>query len=189
MIPCVNGQRFLFVTRSPCTLPEDGRLLPVVTQKPDGMASRDWEMLSSRVFGDIIFPSQGVALPQALSEGDVDGVLYWVCWDARIVQSVDLEADKLVVAESHKSSGKTEPLGARWMSEAKDYMRSGDAMTSKRLIGKLYKAGEDVADNTEEGLRHPDAIAFFQAYAQAIDASKHGNRIDLPPHLRARVGL
>ena len=112
-IPCVNAQRFLFVTRSPCTSAEDGRLLPVVTQQSDGMASRDWEILSSRVFGDIVFPSQGVALPQALSEGDVDGDLYWVCWDANIVQSMDPEADKLVVAETHKSSGKAEPLGAR----------------------------------------------------------------------------
>ena len=71
---------------------------------------------------------------------------------------MDREADKLVVAENHKFSGKTEPLGARWMSEARDYMRSGDAMTTKRMIGKLYKASEDVADQSEEGLRHPDAI-------------------------------
>jgi len=189
MIPCVNGQRFLFVTRSPCTSAEAGRLIPVVTQQPDGMTSRDWEMLSSRVFGDIVFPSLGVALPQALSEGDVDGDLYWVCWDAGIVQSMGPEAAEPVVADSHACSGKTEPLGGQWMSEARDYMRSGGTITTKRLIGKLYKAGEDVADKSEQGLRHPDAIAFFQAYAQAIDASKHGNCIDLPEHLRARVGL
>ena len=75
-----------------------------------------------------------------------------------MVQSMDREADQLVVAENHKFSGKTEPLGARWMSEARDYMRSGDAMTTKRMICKLYKASEDVADQSEEGLRHPDAI-------------------------------
>ena len=68
-------------------------------------------------------------------------------------------------------------------------MLSGSALKTKRLIGKLYKAGEEVADKSEQGLHHPDAQAYFRAYAQAIDAGKHGNNIDLPDHLRSRVGM
>ena len=33
-----------------------------------------------------------------------------------------------------------------------------------------------ISKQSAEGVRHPDAIAFFQAYAQAIDAGTHGNR-------------
>ena len=33
----------------------------------------------------------------------------------------------------------------------------------------------------------PDAWAFFEAYAQATDACKHGNAIDLPDHRMSEV--
>ena len=55
------------------------------------------------------------------------------------------------------------------------------------MIGKLYRAGEKVAD--KHGLGHPDAIVFPRAYAQAVDASKHGNSIDFPERLLEQVGM
>ena len=34
----------------------------------------------------------------------------------------------------------------------------------KRPIGKLYRQGEAVIDNSEQGLCHPDATKYFRAY-------------------------
>ena len=76
-----------------------------------------------------------------------------------------------------------------WLIEARRYMLSESAASNRGLISKLYRAGEDVADSSEQGLCHPDARAYFRAYAQAIDAGKHGNRIDLPERLRTKVGM
>jgi hypothetical protein len=52
-----------------------------------------------------------------------------------------------------------------------------------------YAQGEHVADNSPQKLNDPDAMAHFRAYTQTIDAGKHGNHIDLPAHLRAKVGM
>ena len=91
--------------------------------------------------------------------------------------------------DGHGHIGRHDALGSDWLLEARKYMLSGSSAKNKRLIGKLYRAGEDIADNSEQGLCHPDAKAYFRAYAQAIDAGKHGNCIHLPEHLRAKVGL
>ena len=138
-----------------------------------------------------MFSNQGCqALPETISEGDLDGDLYFICWDDTVLEH--LRPLPLSVKGSDKRAGhlgRHEVFGSAWLHEARKYMLSGSAMTMKRLISKLYRAGEDVADNSEQGLGHPDARAYFRAYAQAIDAGKHGNHIDLPGHLRAKVGL
>ena len=56
-------------------------------------------------------------------------------------------------------------------------------------IGKLYKAGERKAKQSELGLNDPDAAAFFTAYTMAIDHGKHGDGIQLTDRLRKEVGL
>ena len=57
--------------------------------------------------------------------------------------------------------GRRDCLGSAWLNEARTYMLSGSAMATKRLIGKLYRAGEQAADNSEQGLCHPDAKVTF----------------------------
>ena len=52
-------------------LAENYRLIPAAIQQPDGMAPRDWAMLSSRVFGDVVFPSRGRTAASD-SESDID---------------------------------------------------------------------------------------------------------------------
>eukprot|EP00928_Gymnodinium_smaydae_P024264 TRINITY_DN19684_c0_g1_i1.p1 TRINITY_DN19684_c0_g1~~TRINITY_DN19684_c0_g1_i1.p1 ORF type:complete len:344 (-),score=42.48 TRINITY_DN19684_c0_g1_i1:310-1341(-) len=180
----------LFVTRSPCTNPEDGHLLPVVTQQPSGMASEDWAALAARHFGEVIFSNKGKALPEVIAEGDLDGDLYYINWDGDVVKHVvACPTTASVEGASSSSAGDGHALGSRWFQEARAYMLSSSAVKTKQLIGKLYRLGEQVADNCAEGLNHTDAKAYFRAYAQAIDAGKHGNHIHLPAHLRVQAGM
>mmetsp|Transcript_85388 Transcript_85388/g.150959 ORF Transcript_85388/g.150959 Transcript_85388/m.150959 type:complete len:641 (+) Transcript_85388:52-1974(+) len=189
-VPIVDGQRKVLVTRSPCTLPEDGHLLPLVTSKPDGMSEDDWRALTERHFGEVLFSNEGNPIPQSISEGDLDGDLYFVCWDDSIVRHVKPAACTEAAGNCGKeASQKQEQLAGRWLAEARQYMLSGGAAKTKSMIGKLYCAGEKVADKSPLGLDDPDARALFRAYSQAIDAGKHGNSIDLPEHLRKKVGM
>eukprot|EP00930_Biecheleria_cincta_P097084 TRINITY_DN88813_c0_g1_i1.p1 TRINITY_DN88813_c0_g1~~TRINITY_DN88813_c0_g1_i1.p1 ORF type:complete len:672 (+),score=86.51 TRINITY_DN88813_c0_g1_i1:156-2018(+) len=190
-VPLINGQRKVFLTRSPCTCPEDGHLLPLVTSKPRGMSDEDWQAFTERHFGEVIFSNNGNAIPEAISEGDLDGDLYYVCWDETVVRHIKpaFVAEVPAGDASNQSTKVREPLGSNWLSEARRYMQSGDASRTKQMIGKLYCAGEKAADKSPDGLFDPDARAFFKAYAQAIDAGKHGNSIDLPERLRKEVGM
>merc|ERR1719454_1345303 len=91
--------------------------------------------------------------------------------------------------ESEKPPAKPAPLGNDWLAKAREFMLSGSSEKTKQLIGKLYKAGEKIADKSPSGLYDKDARSYFKAYSQAIDAGKHGNQIDLPEHLRKQVGM
>lgn len=192
-VPCVDGHYKVFVTRSPCTTPDDGRLLQVVNERPPAMSIEDWDALLKRPLGDILFSNQGSqAIPETISDGDLDGDLYWICWNEDVVKHIAMHEmiPAAASADRHKkTTGSHKALGCNWLRDAREYMLSDNAMKTKRLIGKLYRAGEEVADKSEQGLHHPDAKAYFRAYAQAIDAGKHGNKIDLPEHLRAKVGM
>lgn len=190
-VPLRDGQHKVFVTRSPCTRPEDGHMLPLVTSKPTGMSDHDWQAFSERHFGEVLFSNRGIAIPEAISEGDLDGDLYYVCWDVSVIQHIKPVSLKKHPIEdrSKELSKKREPLGDNWFLEAQNYMLSDDGAKAKQLIGKLYRAGEKVADESPLGLHDPDARAYFKAYTQAIDAGKHGNAIDLPDRLREKLGM
>ncbi|CAK9097162.1 unnamed protein product [Durusdinium trenchii] len=75
-----QGMSEVLVTRCPCVRPSDGKRLRVVTCRPPGMAEEAWRFLTSRSFGEVIFPrASDVGLPELIAEGDLDGDLYWIC--------------------------------------------------------------------------------------------------------------
>ena len=55
------------------------------------------------------------------------------------------------------------------------------------LTGSLYKLAEKTADASNLFMRDPDAIAFADAYNQALEFGKHGGKIHLPLHLHDKV--
>ncbi len=56
------------------------------------------------------------------------------------------------------------------------------------LIGKLYNESEKAADNDKElFMDNPDALSFADAFCEALDNAKHGNKIILPLHLHKKV--
>ena len=72
-----------------------------------------------------------------------------------------------------------------WFSEAQSLMMdSNKTLLVKQLIGKLYKLSERCADNDKvDFMNNKDAIAFADAYYQALENGKHGTKISLPKHL------
>lgn len=54
-VPGLRRQGDLFVTRSPCIETTNGRLVPVVSAKPDDMSKESWNFLESLPFGSIVF--------------------------------------------------------------------------------------------------------------------------------------
>jgi len=187
-MPLIHGQHHVFVTRVPCVRPSDGRLLPVVTSQPVGMLDNQWQHLLKRPFGEIIFPSTGPPLPQSISQGDLDGDLYWVCWDESVVQHV--QPRKPESALSTEASGDAAAkLGDSWLTQAQQFMTSPELQNERVMIAKLYRAAEKKMNSSKLGMDDPDAQALFHAYSQAIDMGKHGGQLDLPDHLRKELGI
>ena len=65
-------------------------MLPVVLTKPCDMSAAHWEWLRALPFGGVLFSTQGghqgVPLPMVCAAGDLDGDLYFLCWEPVILE-------------------------------------------------------------------------------------------------------
>jgi transcription antitermination factor NusG len=180
----------IFVTRSPCVEPRDGRMLRLVTSKPESMPIDTWEWLHTLHFGSIIFanPKPGtVSLPAQIAAGDLDGDLYFVCWAPELLQhiatepiDIDLPGEEDVKPEH--------PYDPEWFSKTQELMIDAPAMRAlQALIGKLYTSAKKVADESEKGMHDEDSIMYARAYKNALEIGKHGGKVHLPAHLHGNI--
>lgn len=189
---CTIAVTHVFVTRSPCPLPEDARLLPVVTSRPREMSRKDWAFLQSFSFGSIIFSTAGVSasLPSMCAEGDLDGDNYFVCFDKNVVDSVKVRPLPPKSLTGRNPTGKRKRCSeSQWFAEHQRYILDNDFVAPKRLIGRIYREMQQTKEASREGMDDPDYRLLACAYKESIDTIKHQNSIMLPPRLQRRVGL
>ncbi|KAJ1619117.1 RNA dependent RNA polymerase-domain-containing protein [Pavlovales sp. CCMP2436] len=189
----VPGSR-LFVTRFPCVKPADGRVLPLVTRRPQSMLPSQWEFLQRLPFGMLVFSVRGERpLPEVCGQGDLDGDLYFACWDEAIVLP---NLSPRAPSPNPRVLPKPPPpalaialraaAGApRALDLASVYAHLADLETlhAGREIGRVYRLWEAVVAQRRLGMDDPDALLLADAYIQALDAGKHGGDHLLPPHL------
>ena len=190
-VPVIEGVPCVFVSRCPCIEPKDGKRLRVLVERPSDMSCEDWDALQSRHFGEIIFSNKGHSLPETIAAGDLDGDRYYVCWNPVLVSSVTPEEESTASETGPPPSKPGRPAAdpAVWLERAQEHMLKHETIHEGHLIGRLYNAAEKIADESDLGIRDPDARALFEAYTQAIDQGKHGGEIYIPEHLRKRFRL
>ncbi len=185
----------IFVTRSPCMEAKDGRMIQFISSKPHEMSVDCWNWLCGLSFGAIIFgnPKKGQRpLPETIANGDLDGDIYFVCWDEVILSHIKPEpiSNEELMADSEKAVSKEVTKNMKWFDEAQEHIsRIQSSVDLQELTGKLYKKAEQKADENKSDLfiRHPDAVAYATAYKQSLDIKKHGGLITLPQHLHAEL--
>jgi len=182
------GVSEVFVTRSPCVLPEDGRVLPAVDARPAKMGTADWEWLRKLPFGAIIFSSKGATpLPSLISDGDLDGDLYFVMWNKKLLGHIHATPVKKSTGQPElrpvtASASPSTATSPSWLTAAQEHMTDPTALRECLDIGPLFKRWEKSAN--ELGLGHEDTRAWADAYKQSLDRGKHGGDIKLPEHLQ-----
>ena len=187
-----------FATRSPCIDPKDSRVLEQLTRRPRGMSAQDWEWLLTLPFGVIFYPDAPAGMrpmPTLIANGDLDGDLYFLCWDqevltslnsAGMVEAVVCEPD----AEADLGAGvkgvAAPPGNADWLGETQELMMDCARISDvRKLYREFYKRSGEIVDEHADALfmHHPDARAFARAYSASLDYSKHCRPIRLPVHL------
>ena len=189
----------IFVSRSPCLEPTDGRMLPHATSKPEAMSEESWNWLLNLPFCAILFgePSPGMkSLPESVADGDLDGDRYFVCWDQMVLSHVKAipfietptASEQSSVPKWSTGDERRGEDGDDWLGNAQRVMLdSVESEKTEALVGILYKLQGKVADKSPMFNRDPDSIALSRAYKDALDHSKHGGKISLPAHLRAML--
>lgn len=158
-----------------------------------------WDFLQNYQFGFIFFPDARPGqtfLPSTISNGDLDGDLYFVCWDEEILrQLAAFHADKKGIMPASPAAEPyvhAEPLhGCNsncWPEDAQQIMcNATGAAEVQTLIAKCYKLSKKLADASSEGMDDPNAVAFATAYEDALLYEKYGAPIRLPKHLHVEL--
>ena len=184
-----SGQhKELLVARAPCLTRTGGRMLPVVSERPALMSIEDWEWLNGLAFSVVIFaqPREGTKpLPSYISSGDLDGDLYFVCWDGVILSHIQAEpiVDEPAIPEAPTASSDN-PTRTGWLAEAHSIISNVQERNDlEKLTGRLYHESIKAADDKD--LRR--AEAYSEAYKEALDFRKHGRSIHLPARLHESI--
>ncbi len=95
----------VLATRYPCTEPEDGKILRVITSKPQGMSKKNWDFLTSIPYGLFVFghSSTSTPLPVQVADGDLDGDMYHVLWDKELLRQITFHNQNEDVTEVQDS--------------------------------------------------------------------------------------
>ena len=172
----------VIISRFPMTEASDGRVLPIVREKPHTMSTAQWDFLCSKPFGFVIFgnPAPGDrSMPEQIAQGDLDGDGYFVTWDRKIVQDAVI-GDKAIFATKNPPTS----LPTDWWSESQQYMANIEARKqSQKVIGKLHNCW---LQNLRNGFQQ-DAVLFGRAFKNALDSAKHGVKISLPERLCSQI--
>uniref|UniRef100_A0A7S4VFE2 RNA-dependent RNA polymerase n=1 Tax=Ditylum brightwellii TaxID=49249 RepID=A0A7S4VFE2_9STRA len=106
--------RKVFITRSPCTEPQDAKVIPIVSEKPTDMLQEDWNHLCSLPFGAVVFSSpqddKAMSLVESINNSDLDGDLFFCLWDPCMlpfledaVGGLSVAHEKDILAEDKKN--------------------------------------------------------------------------------------
>lgn len=142
------------------------------------MSAFQWDWLCRLRFGGIIFgnPAQRKSpLPSQIADGDLDGDLYWTCWNESILRNVE---QTRIDDELKCSSNKMEvmPWSETWLDDGQKWMGNVNRLvTLNQLICQLYKQWKQAT--TAERLED-----FGRAYKEALDVGKHGGDVYLPSY-------
>ena len=188
-IPGLEHSGDIFVTRSPCIEASDGRKVPVVTTRPSHMSSENWMFLQSFSFGSIIFANPKIGelpMPVLIADGDLDGDLYFICWNSQILE--EIKTEPLEPTPTDHEEKRPLPYRNDWLELCQD--RMADAKSSQllgQIIGKLWNAAVKIAKNSSDGfVDDEDFMAYANGYKQALKIGKHGGKIFLPTHLHSK---
>ena len=152
-----------------------------------------WEYLESRAFGECIFANddEGIGLPMMTGEGDLDGDLYFICWDENIIThcSIPININEDADCNDNKDnrgfsfSEDNCESDEDWLKKAQQVMADPRNKCDKKWTGKFYtelKSGKH---------SDTDNFSLAKAYKQCIDGQKHGGEIKLPDSLAKKIGF
>jgi hypothetical protein len=149
------------------------------------MSKEHRDLLDSFPFGCIIYanPKAGeTPMPVLIADGDLDGDLYFICWNERILRQIQASPMNPTTMDVAPSSEK--PYNANWLVDAQARMISiGTGKMLSHVIGKLYNAAKKIADESDDFMNSIDYKFLAKAYKEALKIEKHGGKVHLPMRL------
>mmetsp|Transcript_4350 Transcript_4350/g.5563 ORF Transcript_4350/g.5563 Transcript_4350/m.5563 type:complete len:278 (+) Transcript_4350:161-994(+) len=185
----------IYVTRFPCMEASDGLLLPTIQNKPRAMSEEDWEWLLQLPFGAIVFSMPGEeqkcaelrTLPSLVAAGDLDGDLYFICWNTDVVSCVSTTKRRDPLLQNSLKNRQKKDYDENWFQECQRFMTNSATRSLNRLISLLHNLSVKKAEASSRFIEDEDAVAFARAFKMSLELGKHGGKIYLPERLHCHV--
>ncbi|CAD8126681.1 unnamed protein product [Paramecium sonneborni] len=177
----VEGE--IIVVRNPCLHPGDVRKVRALSEKE--ILKRCNKNPFSEYFNCIVFPCKGNSIPAECAGGDLDGDIYFVSWDPKIIPK-DIHPPMNYDEEKKVPSTQVNPKG---------YIQSDDYFQEDKMIdfllqylnfdvlGKIDNSHLAIADRSPDYAKDNKCIRLAELHSAAVDYVKHGNKVDIPQDL------
>ncbi|KAL9645322.1 hypothetical protein ABK040_002521 [Willaertia magna] len=128
----------------------------------------------------IFFPSKGTkSHPHELGGGDLDGDRYFICWESKLIPTLQFDTFNYSCSTNTNNSNTTA------VSEITNYIVKQQYVTilnSSSTLGRISNAWVAIVD--EEGAFCPNALKLAELFSTAVDSPKTGNQVNLPVFMK-----
>ena len=138
------------------------------------MPGKDWEWLHQLQFGLIIFPRDGRAIPPMISNGDLDGDLYFVCWDELVVEGAQDPTNEEEEKESDPFESSDDLMEVSFKTEYNGKMMNAIVDRKLGTDNYLVRIG-----HAQEDFSRKEILQDKTVVEKAIDHTGTGKKIEV----------
>lgn len=154
----------VLVTRNPCLHPGDIRILNAVNAKE-----------YYHLFSVIVFSSKGVRPAQnMMSSGDLDGDIYFICWDNRIFPKQEVPPATVQASKESSSNGYVQNNMTMVRDNIIDLFCNYFRNNYLGFISALHLVHADISQN---GALSKECLELERLHSTAVDFPKHGKNV------------
>ncbi|CAD8089201.1 unnamed protein product [Paramecium primaurelia] len=182
----VTGE--IIVVRNPCLHPGDIRKVKALSEEQI-LSRYNKKNPFAEYFNCIVFPCKGNSIPADCGGGDLDGDIYFVSWDPKVIPRT-IENPMNYDEEKKPAAG-----AATTQIHAQGYMSAEEFFQEDRMIeflleylnfdvlGKIDNSHLAIADRSLDYAKDQKCIRLAELHSAAVDYVKHGNKVEIPQDL------
>ncbi|CAD8123706.1 unnamed protein product [Paramecium sonneborni] len=190
-----NIQGEVLVTRNPCLHPGDIKKLKALSTQ-EILQRNHGKNPYSQLINCLIFPANGNSLPCQIAGGDLDGDLYFICWDNRLlppqlVKPMIYDEKKINSVNSKKMDFKDNNKKFHENTDRNfDLKNMFDFLflyLNSETLGMIDNSHLAQADKSEKKANDPNCLELAELHAEAVDFVKTGKQVFLDLKLLSKI--
>ncbi|CAK92037.1 unnamed protein product (macronuclear) [Paramecium tetraurelia] len=177
----------IIVVRNPCLHPGDIRKVRALSEN-EILSRYNMKNPFAEYYNCIVFPCKGNSIPADCGGGDLDGDIYFVSWDPKVIpktteypMNYDEEKKPAVVVSKQ--------IQAQGYISAEDFFQENKMIEflleylNFDVLGKIDNSHLAIADGSPDYAKDPKCIRLAELHSAAVDYVKHGNKVEIPNNL------
>ncbi|CAD8212997.1 unnamed protein product [Paramecium octaurelia] len=185
----------VLVTRNPCLHPGDIKKLNAISTK-EILKRNGGKNPYSQLINCLVFPACGNSLPCQIAGGDLDGDLYFICWDNRLLPPVLVKS--MVYDDKKQNQVQYKKMNFREnnqmfhenidmnfdMKSMFDFLYFYLNCETLGLIDNSHLAW---ADKSDKKANDPNCLELAELHSDAVDFVKTGKQVFLDAKLLSKI--